>query len=46
MPHAALVKEKDDKWMELFDLIIQYITSIVGKEKYETKSILYLLYFL
>lgn len=32
--------------MELFDLVLQYITSIVGKEKYETRSILYLLYFL
>jgi len=42
----ALVKEKDEKWMELFDLVLQYITSIVGKEKYETRSILYLLYFL
>ena len=44
--NAALIKEKNDKWQDIFDLIIQYITSIVGKEHYESKQILFILYFL
>lgn len=38
--------EKDSEWMELFDLIIQHILQIIGRENYEIDSIMLLLYFL
>ena len=37
---------KDAAWTELFDLLLQHLLQIVGRENYETDSILLLLYFL
>ena len=42
----TLIKDRDAEWKELFDLLVQHLLQIIGRESYETNSIMLLLYFM